>query len=162
MVASFRKMVSNLKFFTSPVHAYGRGKGRMHIFYCEMFIIGRNLTFFFCVALIFHAADDTVFEFRFRVWSVRNDATSNNWVLPIIKCPPVQTRHWTDNSYNQFPVFAKVLRFLPDIQSGKQIFFTSPNKNLPDQIKRANLVGKKQTNNSFIIILLYCIKNNTH
>ena len=35
-----------LKFFTSPVRAYGRGKGRMHIFYCEMFIIGRNLTIF--------------------------------------------------------------------------------------------------------------------
>ena len=35
-----------LKLFTSPVRAYGRGKGRMHICYCEMFIIGRNLTIF--------------------------------------------------------------------------------------------------------------------
>ena len=35
-----------LKFFTSPVRAYGRGKGRMHISYCEMFINGRNLTIF--------------------------------------------------------------------------------------------------------------------
>ena len=35
-----------LKFFTSPVRAYGRGKGLMHIFFCEMFIIGRNLTNF--------------------------------------------------------------------------------------------------------------------
>ena len=35
-----------MKFFTSPVRVYGRGKGRMHIFYCEMFIIGRNLTIF--------------------------------------------------------------------------------------------------------------------
>ena len=35
-----------LKFFTSPVRGYGRGKGRMLIFYCEMFIIGRDLTFF--------------------------------------------------------------------------------------------------------------------
>ena len=35
-----------LKFFTSPVHAYGQGKVGMHIFYCEMFIIGRNLTIF--------------------------------------------------------------------------------------------------------------------
>ena len=26
---------------------------------------------------------------KIRVWSVRNDATSDNWVLPIIKCPPV-------------------------------------------------------------------------
>ena len=35
-----------LKFFTSPVRAYGRGKGRMHILCCEMFIIGRNLKIF--------------------------------------------------------------------------------------------------------------------
>ena len=35
-----------LKFFASPVRAYGRGKGRMHICYCEIFIIGRNLTNF--------------------------------------------------------------------------------------------------------------------
>ena len=35
-----------LKLFTSPVRAYGRGKGRMDIYYCEMFIIGRNLTIF--------------------------------------------------------------------------------------------------------------------
>ena len=35
-----------LKFFTSPVRAYDRGKGRMHICYCEIFIIGRNLTIF--------------------------------------------------------------------------------------------------------------------
>ena len=26
---------------------------------------------------------------QIRVWSERNDATSDNWVLPIIKCPPV-------------------------------------------------------------------------
>ena len=43
---------------------------------------------------------------------------------------------------NVTTVFAKVFRFLPDIRSGKQIFFTSPNKNLPDQIKRADLVKK--------------------
>ena len=35
-----------LKFFTSPIRAYGWGKGRVHIFYCEMFIIGRNMTIF--------------------------------------------------------------------------------------------------------------------
>ena len=33
-----------------------------------------------------------------------------------------------------YTVFAKVFRFLPDIRSGKQIFFTSPNKNLPDRM----------------------------
>ena len=65
MVASFRKKkFQTLKFLTSPVRAYGRGKGRVHICYCEMFIIGRNLTIFSCMALIFHAADDTVFKFR--------------------------------------------------------------------------------------------------
>ena len=35
-----------LKIFTSPVSAHGRGKRRMHIYYCEIFIIGRNLTIF--------------------------------------------------------------------------------------------------------------------
>ena len=45
-----------LKVFTSPVRAYGRGKGRMHICYCESFIIGRKLTIFpvwlsFCMQL---------------------------------------------------------------------------------------------------------------
>ena len=35
-----------LKFFTSPVRAYCRGKGTMHICDCEMFIIARNLTIF--------------------------------------------------------------------------------------------------------------------
>ena len=40
------KKIQVLKFFTSPVRTYGRGKGRMHICYCEMFIIGRNLTIF--------------------------------------------------------------------------------------------------------------------
>ena len=60
-----------LKIFTSPVRAHGRGKGRMHIYYCEMFIIGRNLTIFPCMALIFHAADDTVFKFRKSTFEVR-------------------------------------------------------------------------------------------
>ena len=45
--------------FPGPLHAYGRVKERMHICYYEMFIIGRNLTIFSCVALIFHAAEDT-------------------------------------------------------------------------------------------------------
>ena len=40
------KKLQVLKFFTSPACAYGRGKGRMHILYYEMFIIGRNLTIF--------------------------------------------------------------------------------------------------------------------
>ena len=35
-----------LKFFTSHVRVYVRGKGRIHICYCEMFIICRNLTIF--------------------------------------------------------------------------------------------------------------------
>ena len=41
-----KKKFQVLKFFTSPVSAYGGGKGRMLISYCEMFIIGRNLTIF--------------------------------------------------------------------------------------------------------------------
>ena len=66
-----------------------------------------------------------------------------------------------------WPVFAKLFRFLPDIRSGKQIFFTSPNKNLPDRIKRADLpvVKKKHKQKQTTVLslfLLFCIKNNTH
>ena len=43
----------------------------MHTCYCEMFIIGCNLTIFSCVALIFRAADDTVFKFRKSAFEVR-------------------------------------------------------------------------------------------
>ena len=47
MVANFRKKtIQVLKYFTSRTRAYGQGIGRTHIFYCEMFIIGRNLTIF--------------------------------------------------------------------------------------------------------------------
>ena len=60
-----------LKFFTSPVRAYCRGKGRMHICYCEMCIIGHNFDNFSCVALICNAADDTVFNFRKSAFEVR-------------------------------------------------------------------------------------------
>ena len=70
----------------------------------------------------------------------------------------LKTSHWKcvpDRQY-QTAVFAKVFRFLPDIRSGKQIFFTGPNKNLPDRIKRADLVKKKhtqtKTNNRIIIV----------
>ena len=35
-----------LKYFTSPARAYGRGIERPHVFYCEMFMIGSNLTIF--------------------------------------------------------------------------------------------------------------------
>ena len=47
MVAIFlEKSFKFLKYFTSPARAYVRGIERAHIFYCEMFIIGRNLTIF--------------------------------------------------------------------------------------------------------------------
>ena len=46
MVAIFGEKVSILKYLTSPAHNFGRGVGRAHLFYCEMFIIGRNLTIF--------------------------------------------------------------------------------------------------------------------
>ena len=55
------------------------------------------------------------------------------------------------------PVFAKVFRSLPDIRSGKQIFFTSPNKNLPDRIKRADLVKKKKKAKKLFYYHFYCI-----
>ena len=59
MVANLKKVFQILKYFTSPPQtgAYGRGKGGAHIFYCEMFIIGRNLTFFSCVDLTSYTAD---------------------------------------------------------------------------------------------------------
>ena len=38
---------------------------------------------------------------QIRVWSARNDATSDKWVLPIIKCTPVvKSKH--DLSWNSF------------------------------------------------------------
>ena len=59
----FQKKVSSLgALVTSPAHAYGRGIGRMHIFFCEMIIIGRNLTIL-PVWLQSHVADDTVNKF---------------------------------------------------------------------------------------------------
>ena len=62
------------------------------------------------------------------------------------------------------PVFAKVFRILPDIRSGKQIFFTSPNKNLPHRIKRADLVKKNTNKNKQPYYLHFTVlyKNNTH
>ena len=36
---------------------------------------------------------------QIRVWSARNDATSDNWVLSIIKCPPVCLEgEWSANN----------------------------------------------------------------
>ena len=40
------KKVSSFEVLHIPVREYGRGNGRMHICYCEIFIIGRNLTIF--------------------------------------------------------------------------------------------------------------------
>ena len=57
---------------------------------------------------------------------------------------------------SKITVFAKVFRSLPDIRSGKQIFFTSPNKNLPDRIKRADLVKKNKSKKLFYHHF-YCI-----
>ena len=71
MVAIFRKKVSSYEVLHSPVRAYCRGIGKAHIFYCEMFIIGRNLTIFSCVALIFQAEDDIVFKFHKSAFEVR-------------------------------------------------------------------------------------------
>ena len=67
---------------------------------------------------------------------------------------PNDVSEWCRTDVAHGAVFAKVFRSLPDIRSGKQIFFTSPNKNLPDRIKRADLVKnkKQKQKNCFIII----------
>ena len=87
-----------------------------------------------------------IFLMRFKRFSMHNYAFTR------LICNSGDQNLW----YHQKAVFAKVFRFLPDIRSGKQIFFTSPNKNLPDRIKRADLVKKKKkqtkTNNRIIII----------
>ena len=62
---------------------------------------------------------------------------------------------------SQPTVFAKVFRFLPDIRSGKQIFFTSPNKNLPDRIKREDLVKNTNKNKQPYYHHFYCILSKT-
>ena len=44
MKNAFFKKVFVWDYITSLARAYGRWIGRMHIFFCDIFIIGQNLT----------------------------------------------------------------------------------------------------------------------
>ena len=83
------KKIQVLKFFTSPVHAYGRGKGRMHIATVKCLLLVVIWQFFLCGFIFSCSWQHCIQISQIRVWSAQNDATSDNWVLPIIKCPPV-------------------------------------------------------------------------
>ena len=91
------------------VHMVG-GKGRMHICYCEMFIIGRNLKKnFMCSFISSYNWRHCIKISQIRVCSARNDTTSDNWVLPIIERPPVVTQCY--RNYNRRHIGpAKVFR----------------------------------------------------
>ena len=90
MVASFRK--KSFKFWSSSlppyVHMVGEKGGctfatvkcLLLVVIWQFFLYGFNFSCSWrhCIQIL-----------QIRVWSARNDATSDNWVLPIIKCQPV-------------------------------------------------------------------------
>ena len=78
-----------LKFFTSPVRAYGRGNGGCTFSTVKCLLLVVIWQVFLCGFYFSCSWRDCIQISQIRVWSARNDATSDNWVLPIIKCPPV-------------------------------------------------------------------------
>ena len=96
---------------------------------------------------------------QIRVWSARNDATSDNWVLPIIKCPPVQF----DFSYytvSYFPLqFVLLGGDQVQIQSNRQSKAarrTSRNKNRP-RIPNSVIASSVQTLPKLFTLLSLCL-----
>ena len=91
MVASFRKKVSSSS-LPPYVHMVKRKGGctfatmkcLLLVVIWQFFLCGFN---FSCSWR--HCTTKCIQFSQIRVWSARNDATSNNWVLPIIKCLPV-------------------------------------------------------------------------
>ena len=97
MVASFRK--KSFKFWSSSlppfVHIVG-GKGGCTFATVKCLLLVVIWQFFLCGFNFSCSWRHCIQISQIRVWSARNDATSDNWVLPIIKC----TR-W--HQYNQQP-----------------------------------------------------------
>ena len=97
MVASFRK--KSFKFWSSSlppyVHMVGeKGKWTFATVKCLLLVV---IWQFFLCGLNFSCSWRQCIQIsQIRIWSVRNDATSDNWVLPIIKCPPVFTDFYND------------------------------------------------------------------
>ena len=72
-------------YVTSPAGAHGRGMRRTHYLYCEMFIIAPNLTIF--PLWLSFLTQQTKLYTNFtnsNLKYMRNKASSDNWVLPII------------------------------------------------------------------------------
>ena len=90
MFASFRK--TSFKFWSSSlppyVHMVG-GKGGCTFATVKCFLLFVIWQFFLCGFNFSCSWRHCIQISQIRVWSARNDATSHNWVLPIIKCPPV-------------------------------------------------------------------------
>ena len=84
MVASFRK------FFLLPlyVHMVG-GKGGCTFATVKCLLLLVIWQFFLCGFNFSCCWRHCIQISQIRVWSAQNDATSDNWVLPIIKCLPV-------------------------------------------------------------------------
>ena len=91
MVASFRK--KSFKFWSSSLPSYvymvgGKGGCTFATVKCLLLVV---IWPFFLCGFNFSCSWRHWFQIsQIRVWSARNDATSDNSVLPIIKCPPVQ------------------------------------------------------------------------
>ena len=90
--ASFRK--KSFKFWSSSLPPYvhmvgGKGGWTFATMKCLLLVV---IWPFSCVAFNFSCSWRHCIQIsQICVWSARNDATSDNWVLPIIKCPPVKT-----------------------------------------------------------------------
>ena len=92
MVAIFTKKVSSLEVLHFPhTCILSRDREGAHfllwsVYYWSTVVIWQ---FFLCGFNLLRSRRHCVQISQIRVWSVRNNATSDNWVLPIIWCPPV-------------------------------------------------------------------------
>ena len=90
MVASFRKKVSSFEVLHFPrTCIWSGGKGGCTFASVKCLLLVVIWQFFLCGYNFSCSWQHCIQISQIRVWSARNDATSDNWVLPIIKCPPV-------------------------------------------------------------------------
>ena len=116
MVAIFGGKVLILKFLTSPACAFGWGIGRARIFLLWNVYYWPYFDHFSCVALIFHAADDTVYKFCKSAFNRGRLLLRTPGPVPygICKCSFVETtdtRSYITPVYETFPW----LDFLPTL-----------------------------------------------
>ena len=95
MVASFRKKCFKFWCFSLPpfVHMVG-GKVGCTFATVKCLLLVVIWQFFLCGFNFSCSWRHCIQISQIRVWSARNHATSDNWVLPIIKCTPVCCETW--------------------------------------------------------------------